>query len=115
MHPRWKSFRWVGLFLTAFYWGALVVAEVTRTAEEQTEGEPAAAAASCIGGLRCVSHVNDVAFSVKWVAQLLNQIFVVSFIRLSTVLFVRIFVFCTEYCIHYVIRALFFCVCISAD
>ncbi|CAN0355421.1 unnamed protein product [Pylaiella littoralis] len=74
---RWKSFRWLGLLLTAFYWGALAAAELSRTAEEQTGGESSAAAPSslCIGGLRCVSDVNDAALSVKWVAQLLNQIF----------------------------------------
>lgn len=70
---RWKRFRWLGLGLTAFYWAALVAAEATRTASEADESSPCVG--STIGGTRCMSRVDDTAFRVKWVAQLLNQIF----------------------------------------
>jgi len=84
-HQRWRRhFRWLGLVITALYWGALVAAETTRTSEEEG-GELASSAAEAavsslgtgtgVDGARCVSKVDDVAFSVKWVAQLLNQAF----------------------------------------
>ena len=73
----WKRFRWVGLALTAFYWASLVAAETTRTASVSELDEPLSppCTGSSIDGTRCVSRVDGTAFSVKWVAQLLNQIF----------------------------------------
>lgn len=74
----------------AFYWVALVAAETTRSASEVdfdsdvggggAGGESSSSSSSpCVGsaldGTRCVSGLDDAAFSVKWIAQLLNQIF----------------------------------------
>ncbi|CAM9684022.1 unnamed protein product, partial [Hapterophycus canaliculatus] len=77
---RWKQLRWLGLAITAGYCGSLVAVEVTRTAWEKGagEGESPSSSAACINEARCVSEVDDAALSVKWIAQLLNQIFQVA-------------------------------------
>ncbi|CAM9964955.1 unnamed protein product [Ectocarpus sp. 4 AP-2014] len=67
-NSRWKHFRWLGVIITLFHWVALVALEGTRTAEKEERG-------GCAGESRCVTDVDGLALTVKWIAQLLNQMF----------------------------------------
>lgn len=80
-HPRWKKLRWVGLVIMSIYCGSLVAVEVTRTAWEEgvNEREFSATSSGCVDDIRCVSEVGGAALSVKWISQLLNNIFQVRF------------------------------------
>ncbi|CAN0103222.1 unnamed protein product, partial [Ectocarpus sp. 8 AP-2014] len=65
---RWKHFRWLGVIIAVFHWVALVALEGTRTAGKEERG-------GCAGEPRCVTDVDGLALTVKWIAQLLNQMF----------------------------------------
>ncbi|CAM9299466.1 unnamed protein product [Ectocarpus fasciculatus] len=67
-NSRWKHFRWLGVIIVVFHWVALVALEGTRTAGKEERG-------GCAGESRCVTDVDGLALTVKWVAQLLNQLF----------------------------------------
>ncbi|CAM9206876.1 unnamed protein product [Scytosiphon promiscuus] len=75
---RWKYFRLLGLVITTIYCGSLVAVEVTRTAWEKgvdEGGSQFSSSVACMEEGRCVSEVDNAALMVKWIAQLLNQIF----------------------------------------
>ncbi|CAB1098874.1 unnamed protein product [Ectocarpus sp. CCAP 1310/34] len=67
-NSRWKHFRWFGVIIMVFHWVALVALEGTRTAGKEERG-------GCAGESRCVTDVDGLALTVKWIMQLLNQMF----------------------------------------